>query len=66
MSSMPEVSERSAAAADLLRARSNASGSAKAHASGSARWTSDGAKLKNVASTTPGRTAPMGAARMAK
>ena len=42
------------------------SGAAIAHASGMARATMPGAKLKNVACTTAGGTGPMGAARPAK
>ena len=55
-----------AAAAAPDRAAITDSGEAKVQASGMARRTMAGWKLKKVASTTPGPTGPSGAARPAK
>ncbi len=57
---------RSAAAAALARALTRSDGVTTVQELGIARPTRSGWKLKNVASTTPAVTAPIGAARHAK
>ena len=59
-------SRRSDESAARSRALTTSAGAADAQTPGTERATSAGLKLKNVAATTPGPTAPIGAARWAK
>ena len=61
----PSTSRRDASTAPR-RAATQAESGAASHAAGTARSTSSGLKLKNVATTTSPRTAPIGADREAK